>query len=74
VFPLTASAAAYSFAAGTSRGTVLQAFRPPASTGVLLFTVLVDRIVYLKGSKAISCKIGSSDWSAGLASVIIAGN
>ena len=32
MFPPTASAAAYSFAVGTYKGTVSQAFRPPAST------------------------------------------
>ena len=32
MFPLTASAAAYSFAVGTSESAVLQALRPPAST------------------------------------------
>jgi len=39
MFPPTASATAYTFAVGTSRSTVLQAFKPPALTegsGILL--------------------------------------
>ena len=34
MFPPTASAAAYSFAVGTSESAVLQALRPPASTDI----------------------------------------
>ena len=37
MFPLTASAAAYSFAVGTSESAVLQALRPPASTAFISF-------------------------------------
>ena len=36
MFPLTASAAAYSFAVGTSESAVLQALRPPASTAIVI--------------------------------------
>ena len=56
MFPLTASAAAYSFAVGTSESEVLQAFRPPASTylkpSLLPNCFHLASIIYFNGIKS----------------------